>query len=60
MHAAHKMQSPGRDSPQVDAALGLQGHQALPGGDAECPHPDEGYQYVNESHPPPLSVEILV
>ena len=43
VHAAHKVQSPDGDPPQVDAALGLQGHQALPGGNTECPHLDGGY-----------------
>ena len=60
MHAACKVQSPDGDPPQVDAAFGLRGCQSLPGGNVECPHPDEGYQLVNENHTPPLRVEILV
>ena len=37
-HAAHGVQSPGRNPPQVDTALGLQGQQALSGGDVEFSH----------------------
>ena len=43
MHAAREVQSPVGDPPPVDTALGLQGHQALSGGEAECTHPGEGY-----------------
>ena len=38
LHAAHEVWSPDGDPPWVDAALRLWGHQALPGGDMECPH----------------------
>ena len=37
VHAACEVQFPGRDPPWVDAALGLWGCQALPGGNTESP-----------------------
>ena len=60
VHAPCRVQSPGRDPPWVDTALGLWGFQALPGGNVECPHPGEGYQWVNKSHLSPLRAAIVV